>query len=283
MAQELEPIDSQTALEIRGQNTIMSVQREELDMQIITAKAYPRDVAACKKNIKDCLDDLGAEVAEKMWYTHPYAKTEEGKPVEGPSVRMAELVLQNWPNMRVQARHVATNERDVISEAVAWDLEKNIAVTVQSVKSIMGKKGRYNDHLIANIAGVASSTAFRGVVFRVCPKSMIEEMTNYAKKLAQQSGNLPGRIKKMVDYFTKKGVPQEKLLARLGVKATSDITVEQLSDLRGMATAISDGDATIDDMFEMAHPQAKNLNDLADKMEKKDGDQPTQEEALPGV
>src|SRR6185369_14649302 len=70
-------------------------QREEIDIQIATAKRYPRSITAFKRQ---CLEmaTLDEETAGSMYYVLPRA----GKKIEGPSVRLAEIAGSAWGNLR---------------------------------------------------------------------------------------------------------------------------------------------------------------------------------------
>ena len=50
-------------------------------------------------------------------------------------------------------------------------------------------------------------------------------------------------------HFTKLGVDRQRILASVGAKAVEDIGLEHLETLIGFATAIRDGDASIDETF----------------------------------
>jgi len=54
---------------------------------------------------------------------------------------------------------------------------------------------------------------------------------------------------KMLGYFQKMGVPEARVLAQLGVHGVEDITLDHLATLKGLATAIKEGDTTVDEAF----------------------------------
>src|SRR5574343_491312 len=187
----------------------------ELDVQVTTAKAYPRDVAQCIKDMKSYVEALGPETAEDLFYVLPAPKGGDGIPIEGPSVRMAEICASTWGNMRLQAHIVETGERTVVAEAVCWDLEKNTAISVQKIRPIYGKYGRYNDNLIAKTALAAQSIALRDAVFRILPRPVIDALTSRAKILASQSGDVEKKRAAMFAYFKGLGIEEETILKYL--------------------------------------------------------------------
>src|SRR5688500_14733606 len=86
-----------TALE--GGDALAALNRSEIDMQISTAKKYPRSVTRFKRDVESlaCLDE---ETAATMFYSLPRG----GKNIIGPSVRFAEVVASSWGNIRSGAR-----------------------------------------------------------------------------------------------------------------------------------------------------------------------------------
>jgi hypothetical protein len=55
-----------------------------------------------------------------------------GKKIEGPSVRMAEVVAYSWGNLRVDARIATGGAKTVTAVGTAFDLERNVAVRRRS-------------------------------------------------------------------------------------------------------------------------------------------------------
>ena len=249
-------------------NYDLAVQQQsaELDIQITTAKAYPRKPIECFHDMQQIVEDLGPEYCEKLYYIHPVYKDDLGRPVEGGSVRLAEIVANQWGNLRVQSVHVSTNQRDVVAEAVAWDLEKNVAIRVQKVGSIMGKGGRYSDNMIAKTIMAQQARAFRDVVFKVVPRPFVDGLWKRAKELASQSKDLESRRKKLVDWFIKLGATRDQVFARIGVGSVEEITPDMIVELRGIANAIKEGSATIQDFIQTEDAKAKTMDDLADKL-----------------
>src|SRR5215472_16300848 len=78
---------------------LATITKAELDTAINTARAYPRNLHQAIDNITSlvCYDEQSA--LESV-----YALPRGGKPIKGPSVRLAEIVAQCWGNCRVEAR-----------------------------------------------------------------------------------------------------------------------------------------------------------------------------------
>lgn len=260
-------MENELALTARGDNALDRVQMSDLDVQVTTAKAYPRAVGNCIRELTDYVETLGPEFAESLFYVLPHYKDDAGKAVEGPSVRMAEIAVGVWGNLRVQSRTGAVTANNVTAEAVVWDLEKNTAVSVEKTRSIVGKKGRYSENMIQKTALAAQSIARRDAVFQIIPRPVIEKLTARAKDMAASSDNLAARRVALLSYFTKMGIEESVVLKHLGCADVKDITPAKLAEARGIANAIKDGACTAAEAFGLATDTPNTLDGLAEKLE----------------
>jgi len=114
---------------------IAEITRAETDIQIMTAKKYPRNI---KKFRQDAMSmaTQDAETAASCFYKLKRGHGEDTKIIEGPSVRLAEIVANAWGNMRYGARIVNEGEKEVTAQGVAHDLEKNVASTIEVARRI---------------------------------------------------------------------------------------------------------------------------------------------------
>src|SRR4051812_35342577 len=91
----------------------------EIDMQIATARRYPRSLKAFRDQITE-LVTLDEDVARSCIYVVP----RDGKNIEGPSARFAELIISCWGNNRTGGRIVGADEDFVTGQGFFFDLEK---------------------------------------------------------------------------------------------------------------------------------------------------------------
>ena len=70
-----------------------SFDKANVDAQVSTAKRYPRNISRAVDN-SIALATLDNETAQSMGYALPRG----GKPITGPSVHLAKLVVSNWGN-----------------------------------------------------------------------------------------------------------------------------------------------------------------------------------------
>lgn len=240
------------------QNQMKALQKDSsvaaIDLQVRTAKQFPRDIAAFRRDALQVIS-TDQETAESCFYKLPRRKFDEKTKkwettnIEGPSVRLAEIAASFWGNLRVESKIVGEDDKCIIAQSVVIDLERNNAFSAESRRRIFNAQGkRYTDEMVLQTAGAATSIAIRNAVFRVIPKSMIDELVRHAKKVAV--GNfttLVDRRKVALDFFQNKvGVKKELVLKALGRNTIDEVTMEDLETMTGWKTALKDGNLSPD-------------------------------------
>ncbi|HET7596026.1 MAG TPA: hypothetical protein VFK15_03780 [Burkholderiales bacterium] len=190
---------------------------------------------------------LSESVAEQCIYALP----RDGKTIEGPSARFAEVVASAWGNCRAGARVVDDSGEFVTAQGVFHDLERNVAITYEVQRRIVNKRGqRYSADMIGVTANAACSIALRNAILKGVPKAFWEDMYSEARRVIMGDvKTLANRRAAAVAAFQKFGVSAEQITAKLGVGGVEDITLEHLVTLKGLLTAIRDGDTTPEDAF----------------------------------
>ena len=221
--------------------------RVTYDIQITTAKRYPRDVQLAKKNIVAI-----ATATDSAAESCSYALPRDGKTISGPSVHLARIMAQNWGNMRAEARVVEINKTHIVSQAMCFDLETNYAVKVEVRRSITKKDGRrFNEDMIVVTGNAANAISLRNAVFNVVPFSITEAVltaaNNKVKNLTGKS--LEDRVEKALKTLLDIGVSENQVFKKLSIRNKKDINQEKLLDLIRFYNAILDGDSNIKDMF----------------------------------
>lgn len=227
-----------------------AITRSEVAMQLDSAHRYPRTPT---KFLREALSlaTFSVEVAESCIYTVPRAGTD----ITGPSVRLAEMCASAWGNLHVGARVIDIGEREVTAQAVAWDLEKNVRVTVEAQRSIWGKGGRFGDDMIRVTGMAAISIALRNAIFRVIPRAYVDAVFQKAMLVAAGSAEtLVARRSEVMARLTGLGLTQERIFFRLGIAGIADINLDHLTTLIGLGTAIKSGEMKLDEAFPVAAP-----------------------------
>ena len=227
-------------------NALDIVIKAELDVQITTAKAFPRSI----KTFLEKAESI-ATVSEDVSQSCIYSLPRGGKSIEGASVRLAEIVCSTYGNIRAGARIVENDGKTITAEGVCHDLETNNYVSVQVKRRITDKQGKtYNEDMQAIAGNAACAIAYRNAVYKVVPFALVSEIYEKAKEVARgTSETLPTRRNKAVNYLKSLGVTEKQILTVLDLKKIEDIDLDKLSVLRGMVTLIKNGESSVKELF----------------------------------
>lgn len=246
-------------IEVKQADMLTAINRAEVDIQIATAKQYPRDVNAVLNKIATYAT-MDRETAEDCFYVLR-RKDANGQDVviEGLSVRMAEIIAGAWGNLRVQTRIIGNDGRMITAQAVCHDLETNFAVSKEVKRSIVTKKGyTYSQDMQVVTGNAAASIALRNAVLTVIPKAVTKRIINEVRKVALgQSIDLETSRQNIIAYFGKMGVTQQQILDHLGIKDLKEIDQQAVFELRGTANAIKEGTTTVQETFVRPAVEAK--------------------------
>jgi hypothetical protein len=258
---EVTRIDSAASLE--------ALNRSEIDIQISTAKRYPRVIEDSLQRIV-ALATVNPQTAGECFYSLRRNGAEGGAAIEGPSVRLAEIVAASWGNLRVASQIIGNDGKFITARGVCHDLETNVAVASEVRRRITDRNGRtYNDDMQVVTGNAAGAIAFRNAVFKVVPKAVIADAIGKIKSaLVADTKNDFEEVKaKMFSVFAKKGVTKDMILSYFEIEKDEDVTPEIVAELRTTYTAIKEGQATAEEMFIKPYNAKKD----AEKAESKAG------------
>ncbi len=235
---------------------------QEVQAQLVIAKKFPRDYQTALKRINQACQDR--DVAKSAEYTYPRGNTE----VRGPSIRLAEVVGQLWGNFESGVTELSQGQvqgqgySDVMS--YAWDLETN----TRDVKKFRVSHTRHTKQgsyplkdprdiyeMVANMAARRK----RACIMAVIPKAVFDAAVTQCRLTLQGAeqtrADLPTRIAEMKKHFSQTlSVTIESLETYLG-HPLEFTTEDELTQLRGIVSAITDGIAKVADYFEVQQPQ----------------------------
>lgn len=239
-------------VEVMQTEQLQSMDRAEIDMQIATAKRFPRDIQQCLDNIR-ALSMIDEDTMESCFY-HLERKDKDGqiKEIEGMSVRMAEIFVSCWGNLRVATRIIGNDGRKITAQGICFDVQNNVAVSCETSRRITNKNGKtYSDDMQIVTGNAASAIAFRNAVFKVIPAAVTKAVTNEIRQrlLEMTSTKISQKRRNAVEWFTKRGVTESELKKYLGTDNLETISAEEIVNLRGVATAIREGSSSIDEIF----------------------------------
>lgn len=269
---EVLPVEAQSL----QQAPVDVLERANVDSQVATAKQYPRNIRRSIDN-SIVMATMDNETAQSCGYALPRG----GKPITGPSVHLAKIIVSNWGNMRTEAKVVQITDKQIISRGTAWDLETNVASAFEVRRSIIDKKGnRFSDDMITVTGNAANSIAYRNAVFSVVPKAVVDKVYKAAQKCI--TGDLSDNEKMLkrrndaIRFFNDEwGITEAEVIKLCGKQTVNQIKADEIALLLGMAQSLKDGDTTVEELMkpireskETKHTKAaKSLLELEEQKE----------------
>lgn len=258
-------MDNNEVITISNAETLQALNRAEVDVQIETAKRYPMHStpdqianALAKVEMFALVDD---KTAESCFYRLERTG-QDGKPtvIEGPSIRLAEIIANCWGNLRIQTIIAGNDGKTITARGACHDLETNVAMAVDVKRSIVTKKGyAFSQDMQVVTGNAAASIARRNAILSVIPEAIFKRSYETIKKKAigAAARALPIRIANMFKSYALAGVKEEQILEYLKVEDKEAITAEMVVNMIGVYNAIRDGQTTIEETFKKPKEQAE--------------------------
>lgn len=246
-------------IEVKQAEMLQAINRAEVDIQIATAKQYPRDINASLNKIATYAM-MDKETAEDCFYVlRRQDANGNSSVIDGLSVRMAEIIAGAWGNLRVQTRIIGNDGRMITAQAICHDLETNFAVSKEVKRRITTKSGKtYSEDMQVVTGNAAASIAFRNAVLAVIPKAITKRVINEVKQVAiGQAIDVETARKNCLANFAKAGVNESMICQYLGIKSIAEIDKERLFELRATWNAIREGTTTVQETFIQPAIEAK--------------------------
>ncbi len=266
MEQEVQIINSSEALE--------ALNRSDIDIQVQTAMRYPKHSTPDQINFAlvkaESFALVDSETAESCFYRleREDKKTGQKSIIEGPSIRLAEIIANSWGNIRIATRIVGNDGKFITAQGACHDLESNVIQVVEVKRSICTSKGfTFSADMQVVTGNAAASIARRNAILAVIPQAIFKNL--YAKIKTKAIGdvqnNLENRRAKMLKTYALAGVNSEMLCKHLGVQAVEDITAEMVVNLASLWNALRDGQTTIEETFKKPAAEAAAAQKVREK------------------
>ena len=97
----------------------------EVQAALVIAKQFPRNPIEAYDRVMNACQRPG--LAQSAVYS--YARG--GSSISGPSIRLAEMLAQNWGNIQYGIRELSSDNGESTVEAFAWDVETNTRQTLE--------------------------------------------------------------------------------------------------------------------------------------------------------
>lgn len=248
-----------------------------IDVQIVTAKKFPRSLTLFHRRATE-MATLTPEIAASCVYAVP----RDGKTIEGPSARLAEIVAHAWGNLRIQAGVSDQDDRFVTARGEAWDVEANVAIGFEVRRRITNRHGAtFSDDMITTTGNAAASIALRNAVLKTVPTSFWKPIYLKCREvIAGKAETFAVRRDEMLKAFAVMGATEQRVCKALGLNGKGDITIDHMVTLTGFYNALKDGETSLEEAFpdggglgtpqpakrksETAQPAAQNAGAPAD-------------------
>jgi len=228
--------------------------RAELDVQITTAKAYPRSPKQCVEYAIE-LATMDEATAQSCFYVLP-RKDKEGnkKEIRGGSIRLAEIMANSWGHLHAATRIIENDGQHITAEGVAWDLQSNVRISMQNKVSIRFGKGagQYtaNSDMQTVLSNAASAKALRNAIFKVIPLALVNQVLERAMNFSiGDERTINSKVIEIFDKLVKMGLDKQAIMDYYGHKMLHEFTGDDFRSLIGLGTAIKEGHIKVDQVF----------------------------------
>ena len=261
--------------------TTMSREMEEVKGQIFMAKQFPRNVFEAEKRIMDSCKRKS--LAEGAVYSFPRGGTN----VVGPSIRLAEVLAQNWGNISFGIKELEQHPGESVAMAYAWDVETNTRqekiftvphkrVTRKGVQTLTDPRDIYE--LVAN----NGSRRLRACILGVIPGDIVEAAVNECNKTLQGDNVSPlkDRLARALNSFKDEfKVTQEMIEERFGYDIYQ-FSEKNFIELVAIFNALKDGLSKPGEVFEFPESK-KTASNLEEEFKTKKPKEETTKEEKP--
>ena len=227
---------------------LATLQRVEIDQQVATAKAYPRNVPQLKKELT-ALVTMDEDTADDCIYALPRGQ----KHIKGPSARFADALISYWGNARSGAFITQVNFEEKFVEAIGsfQDVERNVIRQRRVRRPIVTSRGQiYNTDMINMTGNAACVIAERNAILNGIPKSLWSGAYEQAFALVAGTVKTLGeKLERAEKAFALMGITMDQVLEKLGHKDISKIVPDDIVTMRGMLTALKTGEETVETIF----------------------------------
>lgn len=264
----------------------------QVQVQVMMAKQFPRNQIQALQSIKEACKRI--RLAENAIYSYPRG----GQRIEGPSIRLAEMIAQNWGNIdfgvneleRRPGRDKEPGESLVMAFCIDYqtNTRRQTTFTIPHVRYSRNKGNtplidpRDVDEMILNKA----ARRLRACIMAIIPGDIIDEAVEQCNRTLKGNNDkpLPDRIRNMMEAFQELGVRQEVLEKYLGWNMDACIESD-IVRLGKIYKSLKDGMSRPEDWFEMQSSKNSNNHDkkpnpkfkLAEDVESAPKSEPTPE------
>jgi hypothetical protein len=255
---------------------------------VFMAKQFPRDIAGSYQRIMTACERR--LLAENAAYQYPRGSEK----VSGPSIRLAEVIAQNWGNIDFGVVELEQKSGESTAMSYCWDLETNVRQTkIFTVKHERHTKKGVNKltdprdiyEMVAN----QGARRLRACILGVIPGDIVDKALQKCQQtlIGNNKEPLIDRLTVVLAQYDKEfSVSKEMIEKYFGYSLTA-FTEHDLVQLKKIGLSIRDGMSKREDYFDIKKTEAKEsasktVDDFEEylKSTQKDGgtDDPNQSE-----
>lgn len=240
----------------------------EVQAALVIAKQFPRNPIDAYDRVMNACQRPG--LAQSAVYS--YARG--GSSISGPSIRLAEMLAQNWGNIQYGIRELSSENGESTVEAFAWDVETNTRQTkvfqvphIRYTKS--GSKKLTDPRDIYELVANNGARRLRACILGVIPGDVVDAAVDQCEKTIHASADTsPEGVQKLIAAFEQFGVTKDDIEGFIQRRVDA-ITPANVVSLRKIFTSLRDGMSSAKDWFknaktvDVAHVEAPKptLND----------------------
>lgn len=241
---ELKPAEAPVVVETPS--VVGMVAAAEIDQQIATAHRFPRSLTMFRREAMD-MATLNEGVAQECLF----ALSRDNKVIEGPSIRLAEIIACSWRNCRVGSRIVHETNDMVVAQGIFQDLERNVVMQSEVARRITNKAGRrFSTDMIVTTTNAAQAIAKRNAIVAGVPRALWWDIYQQARRVAAgDQKSLASKRANAIAQFAVYGIKPEQIFTKLGRAGEEEITRDDLVLLFGIFTSIKDDEITPEEAF----------------------------------
>lgn len=230
----------------------------QVQASMLLARAYPRDEDMAVMKIEEACSRYS--LAQKASYVY----SRGGEEISGPTIRLAEAIVQGWGNMRSGIEEISRDYSEGVSvcRSFAVDLqtgnEDEKKFFIRHWRDVRGSKGYRvtTDRDIRELVANYGARSKRACIEAVVPKYVFEDALEACEAtLLREIRTDDAALKSMLHSFSELGVEQAHIEERIN-RALADILPAQMIHLHKIFNSLKGGDSTPSQWFDIVDPDA---------------------------
>jgi hypothetical protein len=236
--------------------------------KMFLARQFPRDIEKCMEKITNACKIPA--IAEDSNYIYNRGGTE----IFGASIRLMEIIAQNWGNVDFGIRELSRNENESELQAFAWDLETNVSqeLTFTVGHTRYSKSGGLQDLIdprdIYEAISNYGTRRMRKCMESVIPVYVVKKALEICDDtLREEIKDIEKAKKDLVKVFLKFSVTKPHIEEKMNCRIDR-LKPTQILRLRRIYKSIVDGIGKPSDFFTVSKTVDKTAQSEVDKIAK---------------